>query len=117
MAVLIDGGHVRALARAAKRKYDSDYIEKIGLACIAADEEPLRIPYYDCARYSGTVKLPVTAAPFEFKNSDQWLKDLAAKDLFAVRKGVLKFRGWKPKKAPLKAAPTDADFERRVNWP
>jgi len=36
---------------------------------------------------------------------------LAKKDLFAVRRGVLKFRGWVPKKAPLGANPTDADFK------
>lgn len=102
---------MRALARAAKKKYDENYIEMVALASIADDEVPLRILYYDCARFEGTVKLPVTAAPHEFKASDQWLRDLAAKDLFAVRRGVLKFRGWKPKKVPLKAAPTDADFE------
>jgi uncharacterized LabA/DUF88 family protein len=110
---MIDGGHVRALARAAKHKYTPDYIEKVALACVAADEEPLRFLYYDCARFVGTVKLPVTQAPHEFKASDQWLKDLAAKDLFAVRRGVLKFRGWKPKRGSLKAGgpPADADFE------
>ena len=102
---------MRALARAAKKKYDEDYIEMVALACIADDEVPLRILYYDCARFEGTVKLPVTDAPHEFRASDQWLRDLAAKNLFAVRRGVLKFRGWKPKRAPLKAAPTDADFK------
>lgn len=109
--MLIDGGHLRALARAAKHKYDPDYIEKVAHACVEADEEILRILYYDCARYEGTVKLPVTGAPHEFKASDQWLRDLAAKNFFAIRRGVLKFRGWKPKKMPLaNAAPTDADF-------
>lgn len=99
------------MARAAKKKYDPDYIEKVALACVDADEVLLRVLYYDCARFSGTVKLPISGTDHEFKSSDQWLRDLAAKDLFAVRRGILKFRGWKPKKVPLAAATlTDADF-------
>ena len=99
------------MARAAKLKYDPDYIEKVAHACVGADESVFRILYYDCARFVGTVKLPVTNAHHEFKADDQWLKDLAAKDLFAVRRGVLKFRGGKPKKIPLTKMPiTDADF-------
>lgn len=102
---------MRALARAAKHKYTSDYIEKVALACVEADEVLLRVLYYDCALYEGTVKLPVSGGPHEFKASDQWLRDLAAKDLFAVRRGVLKFRGWKPKKIPIASATlADADF-------
>jgi uncharacterized LabA/DUF88 family protein len=78
---------------------------------VSADEDIFRIPYYDCAAYVGTVKLPVSGADYEFAASDQWLRDLAAKDLLAVRRGVLKFRGWNPKKVPLSGAPTDADFK------
>jgi hypothetical protein len=109
--VLIDGGHLRALAQAAKHKYTPDYIEKVALACVQADERLLRVLYYDCARFVGMTKLPVSGGDHEFKGSDQWLRQLAAKDLFAVRRGVLKFRGWKPKKIPLATAKlTDADF-------
>lgn len=110
--MLIDGGHLRALAQAAKHTYDPDYIEKVAHACLAGDEEILRVLYYDCARFEGTVKLPVSGLSHEFKGSDLWLRQLAAKNLFAVRRGVLKFRGWKPRKMPLGAAnPTDADFK------
>src|ERR1700722_2852401 len=66
VAVLIDGGHVRALARAAKKKYDNDYVEKVALACIEADEELLRVLYYDCARFAGKVKLPISGGSYEF---------------------------------------------------
>lgn len=111
VAVLIDGGHLRALAQAAKHKYTPDYIEKVAHACVEANEELLRILYYDCAQFEGKVKLPISGADHEFKQNDMWLRNLAAKDLFATRRGVLKFRGWKPKKIPLAAAPlTDADF-------
>jgi hypothetical protein len=41
-----------------------------------------------------------------------WLRNLARKDLFAVRRGVLKFRGFRPRKVPISAdSSTDADFE------
>lgn len=112
VAVLIDGGHLRVLAKKAKQKYNPDYIEKVALACVDTAEDLQRILYYDCAPYNGTVKLPVSNADFTFTGSDHWLRQLAAKDLFAVRKGVLKFRGFKPRKIPIAAqALTDADFK------
>jgi uncharacterized LabA/DUF88 family protein len=112
VAVLIDGGHLRVLTRKAKHIYDPDYIEKAAHACVEPDETLVRILYYDCAPFNGKVKLPVSGAEHEFKGSDQWLKHLAAKDLFAVRLGVLKFRGFKPKKIPVKAqALSDDDFK------
>jgi uncharacterized LabA/DUF88 family protein len=110
-AVLIDGGHLRALAFRAKVKFDPDLIEKVAKGCVDPDESLLRVLYYDCAHYAGEVKLPVSNTPFTFTSDDGWLRTLAAKDLFAVRRGVLKFRGWKPKKTPIaKTVLTDADF-------
>jgi hypothetical protein len=93
VAVLIDGGHLRALARRAEKDYNPDYIEKVALACVDARETLLRVLYYDCAPYQGTAKLPVSGKPHTFTGSDHWLRELAAKNLFAVRRGVLKFRG------------------------
>ncbi len=111
-AVLIDGGHLRALTKKAKKTYDPDFIEKVAHACVAADEILFRVLYYDCALFEGTVKRPVSGTDHVFTSSDQWLRNLAAKDYFAVRRGVLKFRGWKPKKTPIApAALTDADFD------
>jgi uncharacterized LabA/DUF88 family protein len=111
VAVLIDGGHLRALARRAGKTYNPDYIEKVALICVAKGEELLRVLYYDCAPFVGSAKLPVSGTLHNFTGSDQWLKELATKDLFAVRRGVLKFRGFKPKKIPISsAALTDADF-------
>lgn len=60
---------------------------------------------------AGTVKLPVSGASHTFASSGKWLEELARKDLFAVRLGVLKFRGYKPNITPVNpAALTDADF-------
>lgn len=108
--MLIDGGHVRALASHAHLKYDPTFIEKVAHACAVQGEEILRVLYYDCAGYEGKTKLPVSGAVHEFKAPDQWLRDLASRDLFAVRRGVLKFRGWKPKAVPIGATPSDSDF-------
>src|SRR5262245_9428440 len=101
VAVLIDGGYLRVLAQLAKKDYKPDYIEKVAHACIEKGEQLLRVLYYDCAPYRGTVKLPVSGKDYEFSGSDHWLHQLAAKNLFAVRYGVLKFRGYKPKKVPI----------------
>lgn len=111
VAVLIDGGHLRALAKIARKTYDPELIEKVAHACVARDETLFRILYYDCAPYRGTTKLPVSGNEHEFTGSDHWLRDLAKRDLIAVRRGVLKFRGFKPKKIPIAAKElTDDDF-------
>jgi len=111
--ILIDGGHLRVKSTIAGKLYNPAFIERFALTCKAPDEEVFRILYYDCAPYSGTVKLPVSGNVHTFAGSDRWLSDLAAKNLFAVRRGVLKFRGFKPKRTPVNPAgpPTDADFD------
>ena len=112
VAVLLDGGHVRVLARNAGFAYNPDYIEKIALACVNADEEAVRFLYYDCAPYSGSVVLPVSGGPKVFAGSDAWLRELGRKDLFAVRLGILKFRGFKPKRLLAAGSSiTDNDFK------
>lgn len=111
VALLIDGGHLRVLARLAHKAYQPDYVEKVAHACVTAQEELLRVLYYDCPPFSGEVTLPVSGGKMLFDRQDTWLQKLAKKDYFAVRRGVLKFRGWKPKAVPTPAQPpTDDDF-------
>ncbi len=111
VAVLIDGGHLRALARKSCRVYDPDLVEAVAHLCVDTGEELLRILYYDCAPYTGRVKAPVSGAEVEFTGSDTWLRDLAQRNLFAVRTGVLKFRGFKPRRIPVSGRElTDDDF-------
>lgn len=113
-AVFIDGGHLRVLARQAGYRYDPDYIEAIGHACITEDETLLRVLYYDCAPYRGNPRLPVSGERTLFQGSDEWLKALAAKPLFAVRLGTLKFRGFEPKRVPITSTVlSDEDFKPR----
>jgi uncharacterized LabA/DUF88 family protein len=113
IVILIDGGYLRVKAIKAGKHYNPTFIEKFAHQCSAADEEMFRVLYYDCAPYAGTVSLPVSGQPYTFTSSDAWLSELARKDLFAVRRGVLKFRGYKPKRTPVNPVgpPTDADFD------
>lgn len=112
VAILIDGGFLRVAAKKARKHYDPNFIEAFAHSCKSDDESILRVLYYDCAMYSGTVKLPVSGTSHTYATSDAWLHELSHKDLFAVRRGVLKFRGFKPKKTPVAPATlTDADFE------
>lgn len=112
VAILIDGGFLRVVARKAKKLYHPDFIEKFAHLCKAADESIFRILYYDCAMYGGTVKLPASGATHTYVSNDAWLHALSHKELFAVRRGVLKFRGFKPRKTPVPSTTlTDADFE------
>jgi len=112
LAILIDGGYLRAISTKAGKSYNPDFIEKFAGQCKQADEEVLRVLYYDCALYEGYQKLPVSGTVHHFTASHQWLVDLSRRDLFAVRRGVLKFRGFKPKNIPVNpTALTDSDFK------
>ena len=57
--------------------------------------------------------MPISGNREQFKGSDQWIKDLSRSDLFAVRLGILKFRGWVPKHIPIASTTqlTDSDFK------
>lgn len=111
ITVLIDGGHLRTYLKHANKPVTADYIEKVGLASALATEEIVRILYYDCALFNGTTKLPVSRTPQTHSQSTPLLHDLSQKDLFAVRKGVLKFRGYVIKKNHQPSnPPVDADF-------
>jgi uncharacterized LabA/DUF88 family protein len=111
-AILIDGGYLRAISKKAGKIYNPDFIEKFASGCKETDEEILRILYYDCARYEGYQKLPVSGNTYHFTASHEWLTDLSKRNLFAIRRGVLKFRGYKPKSVPVNpSALNDSDFE------
>ena len=112
VALLIDGGFVRSEARRARKRYVVDLIEQLARSSIAEHEDPLRFMYYDCPPFSGKVKLPVSGREKDFSPSDAWLRDLARRELFATRLGVLKFRGFTPRRTPTPENPlVDEDFE------
>jgi uncharacterized LabA/DUF88 family protein len=115
IAVMIDGGFARTNAQRTGRTYNPAFIERLGRACgLVGAEDIRRILYYDCALYSGSVRRPISGTPQVFTSNDGWLHDLSHRELFAVRRGVLKFRGWIPKTVPLipgAGGPTDNDFK------
>lgn len=112
IALLIDGGHLRALSRQAKLAFVPDFIERFAKECVDKSEELLRVLYYDCAPYAGTVRLPVSGKETVFKGDAAWINELAGRDFFAVRLGVLKFRGFSPRRVPVAPASlNDEDFK------
>jgi uncharacterized LabA/DUF88 family protein len=115
ICVMLDGGFVRACRKQSKKApKDPQYIEKIAKSCKDGDEVIHRIMFYDSGGFTGTAKLPVSGQVQQFTAHDRWLDELSYKDLFSVRLGVLKFRGFvlNPKRIPytLGQPLTDADF-------
>ena len=112
IVVLIEGGHGRVLARRVGHQFKANFLEKVGASCAAADEDIHRILFYDCAPFIGSRALPMSGQMHQFQGNDQELRELAQRPLFAVRRGVLKFRGWVPKRIPLSGtALADTDFK------
>lgn len=110
VVVLIDGGNLRVLAKKAGYIYDNDLIEKVAHACCDESETIFRILYYDCPPYRGKAKLPISGKEHSFDGPDDWLRTLATRNLFAVRRGVLKFRGFKAKRGLAGPPNKDEDF-------
>lgn len=113
VAVLVDGGHLRDYCREARRPYnDPAAIDRAAKWFVAPEESLFRILYYDCAPFQGEARLPISKEIYSFDGSTAWIDDLMQYDFFAVRLGVLKFRGWMP--LSLDKIPTkDEDFKPR----
>lgn len=88
VAVLIDGGHLRACVHASHKKYTADLVIKTANACVQAGEGLLRIQYYDCEQFAGTVRLPISGNDKVFPGGDPFLSNLAREELVAVRRGI-----------------------------
>jgi len=89
IAVLVDGGHVRVLSKKAGKTFDAAFVEALGHRCAIANEEIHRILYYDCDPFEGRVVLPVSGGHKVFAPSNQLTRELAKKDLFAIRRAVV----------------------------
>ncbi len=118
VAVFIDGGHLRACAKSAKKPYTPELVVKVAKACVQSAETLFRILYYDCEQFAGSVKLPVSGGIKSYPGGNPFLSDLAREELVAVRRGILKFRGWERRSSSLKpgvpsVALTDADFQAK----
>lgn len=110
-SILIDGGYLRACARRAGKAYDNSLITSFAENCAVSGEYVFRVLYYDSPQFRGSVQLPVSGEAKNFQASDRWLLELARHERFAVRRGTLAFRGWKPRTSPIAgSALTDDDF-------
>ena len=113
-ALLIDGGALRVHARLVEKPYSGDFVEDFAYRCIDEDREHLlRILYYDAPLYDGDVTRPISRTTQTFSGGGNFLEDLATRDRFAVRRGSLSFRGWKPNRWDWAEGetPTDEDFD------
>ena len=110
--LLIDGGYLRTIATNAGHTYNPDFIESFSHVRDRDDEVLQRVVYYDCPQYRGRQRKPVSGSFQQFTASDKWLEDLARRELFAVRRGTLAFRGWALRSIPMQGGgpPSDADF-------
>ena len=114
--LLIDGGYLRNISRNAGYTYTPDFIEAFSRACSEEGEILQRVLYYDCPLYRGKQRKPVSGIIQEFRASDNWLTDLARRELFAVRRGTLAFRGWVPRKIPISGGRDLTDDDFRPNF-
>ena len=110
IGVFIDGGHLRVGVRSAGLAYNAEIIVRVAHACVAAGESLFRIQYYDCEPYHGNVRLPVSGGTRVYTAENTLLTELGKQELVAVRKGVMKFRGWERSKASLAKALAPADL-------
>ena len=133
VAILIDGGYLKKALEFVYPEFQldskeslsdderntlnqrmADLVEKFAFNCSGSEEETIwRIFYYDCPflERDKEAKLPISKASKLFKTRNEIIPLLATKKLFAVRKGILKFRGWKLRNDfPTDRALEDTDF-------
>ena len=106
---MIDGGFLKKKFKTTFRKHivSEDVVtvaQKI-LKSLSLECGSYRIYYYDCPPSNEEVVLPISKTKYSFSSSKgynymaQLLKDLKRKDFFAVREGILSFKGWTLKKS------------------
>lgn len=93
-AILIDGGHLRHLVKKAGFEPTPDFIEAFAQNLIEPGEQVLRVLYYDCRPYNGRQIRPISGEEIEYSLHSGWMDELARRNLFHLRLGHLKFRGW-----------------------
>lgn len=126
IAILVDGGFFsKAVGQALRVRWPlADVIYRNALLLKAADEELLRIFYYDSRPYRGKQTNPVSQQVIDFGTSpaaiarDRFLQELGQMDYVALRCGEVKARGWILKEGYVNSlsvgtprAPTAADYE------
>lgn len=93
-AILIDGGHLRHLVKKAGFEPTPDFIEQFAEEVLEDGETALRVYYYDCRPYNGRQVRPISGEDIEYNLHSGWMDELGRRNLFSIRLGHLKFRGW-----------------------
>lgn len=109
--ISIDGGYLTYLMMEAGYFVSADNIERAMINCLSEDEELWRVLFYHCREYEGETPMPISGELRQWRpKMHQVVDDLARKDYFALRLGVLAFRGWRKKPGVRNEALTDEDF-------
>jgi len=124
VAFILDGDFTRRVVHDLVGSHPTPaQIEKFCRSAVTADERIKGAAYYDCPPLDETRPLPVTGAPYSFKDQPTYWKAfrfqeaLLKNNFFSYRLGKLLFDGWRMKRAAtrdLKAGPrplSDTDFE------
>ena len=70
VAVLIDGGFLRAAAMAASKDFNNQFIFDVSRLLVSSDEYHFRTFYYDSPQFSGKVTLPVSQRKHTFQSNN-----------------------------------------------
>jgi uncharacterized LabA/DUF88 family protein len=124
VAFILDGDFTRRVVHDLVGSHPTPaQIEKFCRSAVTADERIKGAAYYDCPPLDETRPLPVSGAPYSFKDQPTYWKAfrfqeaLLKNNFFSYRLGKLLFDGWRMKRAAtrdLKAGPrplSDTDFE------
>ena len=108
-AILLDGGFLtKKLEKLLGHFPTSADVRSFASKCCKQDEELFRVYYYDSPPYDGEAIHPITKANHSFAKTavfgrnSRLQRELRLSDAFAVRKGEVKFGGWKIKPASIK---------------
>jgi uncharacterized LabA/DUF88 family protein len=112
LVLQIDGGYLRAAANKWHIPYSNNFIDAVARTLVdGAWDNLLRVMYYDAPPYNGTQRRPVSGTEKEFSGRSDWLDELASREFFAVRRGTVKWRGWKIRHPEnINGAPSDDDY-------
>lgn len=107
--VMIDGGFLKKKFKTAfRRNIEAADVKQIAsniLSEYSLEDKSYRIYYYDCPPSAEESTLPISRKKYSFastpgyKKGVDFITQLKQEDFFAVREGVLTFKGWKIKES------------------
>lgn len=108
VAVIIDGGFVRKTFQKYFKKPDlpaASQIISLSNTILKDDEALFRIYYYDCPPFEKELTRPISKEEYRnetfVNDGKEYIRELAARENIAYRRGELKFGGWTLKSSKL----------------